>query len=43
MKNTNEFKPYVPAGKVTPEITVVSVLIGVLLAVVFGAANAYLV
>ena len=42
MKNTNEFKPYVPAGKVTPEITVVSVLIGVLLAVVFGAANAYL-
>ncbi len=42
MKNTNEFKPYVPAGKMTPEITVVSVLIGVLLAVVFGAANAYL-
>ena len=42
MKNTNEFKPYVPAGKVTPEITVVSVLIGVLLAGVFGAANAYL-
>lgn len=42
MENKNEFKPYIPAEKVTPEITVVSVLIGVILAVVFGAANAYL-
>ena len=42
MNNKNEFKPYIPADKVTPEITVVSVLIGVILAVVFGASNAYL-
>lgn len=37
-----DFKPYVPADKVTPEFTVTSVIMGVILAVVFGAANAYL-
>ena len=42
MENKNDFKPYVPAHKVTPEITVTSVVIGILLAVIFGAANAYL-
>ena len=42
MENKNEFKPYVPAEKITPEITITSVIMGVLLAVVFGAANAYL-
>lgn len=42
MDNKNEFKPYIPADKVVPEFTVTSVLIGILLAVVFGAANAYL-
>jgi len=42
MENKNEFKPYVPAEKITPELTVTSIIIGVLLAVVFGAANAYL-
>ncbi len=42
MENKNEFRPYVPASKVTPEITVASIVMGVLLAVVFGAANAYL-
>lgn len=40
--NEKEFKPYVPAEKVTPEITVASVVMGIILAVVFGAANAYL-
>ena len=40
-KQTN-FKPYIPAEKVTPEITVTSIIMGILLAVVFGAANAYL-
>ena len=40
--NNKEFKPYVPAEKVTPEMTVTSVIMGVILAVVFGAANAYL-
>lgn len=37
-----EFKPYIPADKVTPEFTVTSIIIGVLLAIIFGAANAYL-
>ena len=37
-----EFKPYIPADKVHKEITVVSVIMGVILAVIFGAANAYL-
>ena len=38
----NEFKPYIPADKITPEFTVTSIVIGVLLAIIFGAANAYL-
>ena len=42
MENKNEFKPYVAAEKITPELTVTSIIMGVLLAVVFGAANAYL-
>jgi len=42
MNDNKEFKPYIPAEKVTPEITVASVLMGIFLAVVFGAANAYL-
>lgn len=37
-----EFKPYIPADKVTPELTVTSIIIGIILAIVFGAANAYL-
>ncbi len=42
MDKKNEFKPYIPAEKITPEITVTSMVIGIILAVVFGAANAYL-
>lgn len=42
MNDKNEFKPYIPADKVTPELTATSVMIGLLLAVIFGAANAYL-
>ncbi len=42
MDKKKEFKPYIPAEKVTPELTVTSVIMGVLLSVVFGAANAYL-
>ncbi len=42
MENKNEFKPYIPAEKITPEITLTSVIMGVLLSVIFGAANAYL-
>ena len=36
------FKPYIPADKVTTEMTPASVILGIVLAVVFGAANAYL-
>ncbi len=42
MKDQKDFKPYIPASKITPEITFTSIFMGVLLAVVFGAANAYL-
>ena len=38
----NNFKPYIPADKVTTEMTPASVILGIVLAVVFGAANAYL-
>ena len=37
-----EFKPFIPADKVVPEFTVTAIVIGIILAVVFGAANAYL-
>lgn len=42
MKEKNDFKPYIPAERVTSEFTVASVITGILLAVIFGAANAYL-
>ncbi len=37
-----EFKPYIPADRVEKEITIPSIFFGVILAVLFGAANAYL-
>ncbi|MDO4621236.1 MAG: oligopeptide transporter, OPT family [Lachnospiraceae bacterium] len=40
--DNNDFKPYVPADKVVPEFTIFSVILGAILAVVFGGANAYL-
>lgn len=42
MEKNKEFKPFVPADKVTPEFTIASIVMGILLAVIFGAANAYL-
>ena len=42
MNKKDEFKPYIPADKIMPELTVTSIIMGVLLAVIFGAANAYL-
>ena len=42
MNEENEFKPYIPADRVMPELTVTSIVMGMLLAVIFGAANAYL-
>lgn len=42
MNENKEFKPYIPAEKITPEFTVTSIVMGIFLAVIFGAANAYL-
>ncbi|MCI9009056.1 MAG: oligopeptide transporter, OPT family [Lachnospiraceae bacterium] len=42
MNENNEFKPYIPAEKITSEFTVTSIIMGIILAIVFGAANAYL-
>ena len=42
MQEKQPFKPYIPADRITPELTVTSIIVGVILAVVFGAANAYL-
>ena len=40
--DNQKFQPYIPADKVMPEFTVVSVVLGIVLAIVFGGANAYL-
>lgn len=37
-----QFKPFIAADKVLPEFTPVSIILGIILAIVFGAANAYL-
>ncbi len=37
-----EFKPFISADQVLPEMTPVAIIVGIILAVVFGAANAYL-
>jgi putative OPT family oligopeptide transporter len=42
MEKKEEFKPYIPAGKIIPEFSAVSILLGILLTIVFGAANAYI-
>lgn len=42
MNNNEKFKPFVPADKTMAEFTPVSFILGIVLAVVFGAANAYL-
>ncbi|MBQ7429673.1 MAG: oligopeptide transporter, OPT family [Butyrivibrio sp.] len=42
VKKNKEFKPFIPADKVMPEMTVMSIFLGLILSVVFGAANAYL-
>lgn len=42
MSDNKKFKPYVPAERVMPEMTVTSIVLGIIIAVVFGGANAYL-
>jgi len=41
-KESKKFAPFVPASKSMAELTIKSVLLGVVMAVVLGAANAYL-
>ena len=40
--NQKAFKHFVPANKIVPEFTVTSVILGAIIAIIFGAANAYL-
>ena len=42
MEDKKEFKPFIPADKIVPELTITSIIVGALLAVLFGGANAYL-
>ena len=42
INSNKEWKPYISADKTVPEFTLTSVLSGLVLAVIFGAANAYL-
>ncbi len=37
-----DFKSFIPADKVIPELTIKAILVGVFLAIILGAANAYL-
>jgi len=37
-----DFKSFIPAGKIIPELTIKALLVGTFLAIVLGAANAYL-
>jgi len=37
-----DFKPFIPAEKIIPEFTFKAIFVGVLLAIILGAANAYL-
>jgi putative OPT family oligopeptide transporter len=42
MNKKNNFVPYIPSNKSLPELTITAVILGFFLAIVFGAANAYL-
>ncbi len=39
---SEEFKPYIPAEENRAELTLTAIVLGMLLAIIFGAANAYL-
>ena len=42
MSSREDFKPFIPAKKTIPELTIKAVLIGAILAIILGSANAYL-
>ena len=42
MVDREDFKSFIPSSKIIPELTLKAVLVGALLAIILGAANAYL-
>ena len=42
MSSREDFHPFIPASKLIPELTIKAVLVGALLAIILGSANAYL-
>jgi len=42
MSSRDDFNSFIPAEKKIPELTFKAVLVGALLAIILGAANAYL-
>ncbi len=40
--NAEPFEPYVKAGQTIPEVTIKAIVLGIIISVVFGVANAYL-
>lgn len=42
LKEGQTYVPYIPSDRIMPEFTVLSIILGILLSIVFGAANAYL-
>jgi putative OPT family oligopeptide transporter len=41
-KPVTEFKPYIPAGETIAEVTVKAIVLGSILSLIFGVANAYI-
>jgi len=42
MSSREDFKSFIPSNKIIPELTIKAVLVGALLAIILGSANAYL-
>jgi len=42
MTSREDFKSFIPAKKIIPELTIKAIIVGAILAVILGAANAYL-
>ncbi|MCK5300904.1 MAG: OPT/YSL family transporter, partial [Thermoplasmatales archaeon] len=42
MSSRENFKSFIPSNKIIPELTIKAVLVGALLAIILGSANAYL-
>ena len=38
----DQYPPYIPADKITPEFSLKAIVLGAIFGIIFGAANAYL-